>query len=39
MDTVSVATDQLGERVGSLAEHGQQIADAMDVQAPTTTKP
>ncbi|WP_093014201.1 CcdB family protein [Variovorax sp. OV700] len=30
LDTVSVATDQLGERVGSLAEHGQQIADAMD---------
>ncbi|MDP9606294.1 UNVERIFIED_ORG: toxin CcdB [Variovorax paradoxus] len=30
LDTVSVATDQLGEHVGSLAEHGQQIADAMD---------
>lgn len=30
LDTVSVALDQLGERVGSLAEHGQQIADAMD---------
>jgi toxin CcdB len=30
LDTVSVAVDQLGDRVGSLAEHGQRIADAMD---------
>ncbi len=30
LDTVSVAIDQLGERIGSLAEHGQRIADAMD---------
>lgn len=30
LDTVSVAIDQLGKRVGSLADHGQQIADAMD---------
>lgn len=30
LDTVSVATYRLGERMGSLAENGQQIADAMD---------
>ena len=30
LDTVSVAIDELGPVVGSLAEHGQQIADAMD---------
>lgn len=28
--TVSVAVDQLGERVGSLAQEGQIIADALD---------
>jgi toxin CcdB len=27
---VSVACDQLGAQVGSLAEHGQSIADALD---------
>jgi toxin CcdB len=27
---VSVALDQLGECVGSLAENGQEIADALD---------
>ena len=30
LDMVSVATDQLGEYVGSLAEHGQRITDALD---------
>jgi toxin CcdB len=30
LDMVSVAVDQLGEQVGSLAEHGQAIADALD---------
>ena len=30
LDTVSVALEDLGMRVGSLAEHGQAIADAMD---------
>ena len=30
LDTVSVAMDELGPCVGSLAEHGQQITDAMD---------
>ncbi|WP_077002874.1 CcdB family protein [Variovorax sp. KK3] len=30
LDTVSVAVEQLGKRVGSLADQGQQIADAMD---------
>ena len=30
LDMVSVAVEQLGERVGSLAEHGQAIADALD---------
>ena len=30
LDMVSVALDQLGECVGSLAEHGQEIADALD---------
>ncbi|MBX3587390.1 MAG: CcdB family protein [Ramlibacter sp.] len=30
LDMVSVAIDQLGEHVGSLAEQGQQIADALD---------
>ena len=31
LDMVSVAVDQLGEHVTSLAEHGQAIADALDV--------
>jgi toxin CcdB len=30
LDMVSVAVEQLGERIGSLAEHGQAIADALD---------
>ena len=30
LDMVSVAVDQLGEHVVSLAEHGQAIADALD---------
>ncbi|AEG93233.1 CcdB family protein [Ramlibacter tataouinensis] len=30
LDMVSVAIDQLGEQVGSLAEQGQQITDALD---------
>lgn len=30
LDMVSVATDQLGPCVGSLAEQGQAIADALD---------
>ncbi len=30
LDAVSVAVDQLGERVGSLAQEGQIIADALD---------
>ena len=30
LDTVSVAVDQLGERVGSLAREGEIIADALD---------
>ena len=30
LDMVSVAVDQLGARVGSLAEQGQSIADALD---------
>ncbi|HOB02155.1 MAG TPA: CcdB family protein [Casimicrobium huifangae] len=30
LDMVSVAVEQLGERVGSLAEHGQAITDALD---------
>ncbi len=30
LDMVSVALDQLGEHVGSLAEHGQAITDALD---------
>lgn len=30
LDMVSVALDQLGEHVGSLAEHGQRISDALD---------
>jgi toxin CcdB len=30
LDMVSVALDQLGEVVGSLAEHGQIISDGMD---------
>ncbi len=30
LDMVSVAVDQLGEHIGSLAEHGQTIADALD---------
>jgi toxin CcdB len=30
LDMVSVAMDQLGDHIGSLADHGQAIADAMD---------
>lgn len=30
LDMVSVALDQLGPKVESLAEHGQAIADALD---------
>lgn len=30
LDTVSVATDQLGEYIASLAEQGQAITDALD---------
>jgi len=30
LDMVSVAWDQLGDRVTSLADHGQAIADALD---------
>jgi toxin CcdB len=30
LDMVSVAQDQLGEHVGSLADQGQAIADALD---------
>jgi toxin CcdB len=30
LDMVSVAVDQLGERVSSLTEHGQDITDALD---------
>jgi hypothetical protein len=30
LDMVSVAVEQLGERIGSLAEHGQAIADALN---------
>ena len=30
LDMVSVAMDQLGMRVGSLADHGQTITDALD---------
>ena len=30
LDTVSVAVDQLGEYVSSLAEYGQSITDALD---------
>jgi toxin CcdB len=30
LDMVSVACDQLGECVGSLVEHGQEISDALD---------
>jgi len=30
LDMVSVARDQLGEQIGSLAEHGQSITDALD---------
>jgi toxin CcdB len=30
LDTVSVAADQLGDRIGSLAQEGQIIADALD---------
>ncbi|HSV53913.1 MAG TPA: CcdB family protein [Burkholderiaceae bacterium] len=30
LDTVSVALDDLGSKAGSLAEHGQAIADALD---------
>lgn len=30
LDMVSVAVDQLGEHIDSLAEHGQVITDALD---------
>jgi toxin CcdB len=30
LDMVSVALDQMGPRVGSLAAHGQAISDALD---------
>lgn len=30
LDTVSVAVEQLGQQVASLADGGQRIADAMD---------
>ncbi|MDD3786920.1 MAG: CcdB family protein [Hydrogenophaga sp.] len=30
LDMVSVASDQLGEYVASLADHGQDITDALD---------
>jgi toxin CcdB len=30
LDMVSVAVDQLGDHIGSLAEHGQTIANALD---------
>ncbi len=30
LDMVSVALDQLGDCVGSLAENGQEIVDALD---------
>ena len=30
LDMVSVAVDQLGAHIGSLAAHGQAIADALD---------
>ena len=30
LDMVSVALDQLGEQVASLAGHGQAISDALD---------
>ena len=30
LDMVSAAMDQLGEQVGSLADHGQTITDALD---------
>lgn len=30
LDMVSVAQDQLGEKVGSLADRGQDITDALD---------
>jgi len=30
LDMVSVGVDQLGDNIGSLAEHGQAIADALD---------
>jgi toxin CcdB len=30
LDMVSVAWDQLGEHIGSLADQGQAIADALD---------
>jgi toxin CcdB len=30
LDLVSVATDQLGERAGSLAEHGKAITETLD---------
>jgi toxin CcdB len=30
LDIVSVAMDQLGPQVGTLSQHGQAIADALD---------
>ena len=30
LDMVSVALEQLGDQIGSLAEHGQTITDALD---------
>lgn len=30
LDMVSVALEQLGEKAGSLADHGQMITDALD---------
>jgi toxin CcdB len=30
LDMVSVSLEQLGDQIGSLAEHGQSIADALD---------
>jgi toxin CcdB len=30
LDTISVAADQLGDRIGSLAQEGQIIANALD---------
>jgi toxin CcdB len=30
LDMVSASLEQLGDQIGSLAEHGQSIADALD---------